>query len=98
MPTQDKQSQIARKVNFAIQLLREATELMDASQKTTPARLRYARRAFERHEYRLCVPAAFGLPAFALGFSAVNGCTTRACEVAVAAPLLLCSPCSSFAG
>ena len=49
MPTQDKQSQIARKVNFAIQLLREATELMGASQ-TTPARPRYARRAFERHE------------------------------------------------
>ena len=29
MPTQDTRSQIARKVNFAIQLLREAAELLE---------------------------------------------------------------------
>jgi hypothetical protein len=33
MPTQDTRSQIARKVNFAIQLLREAAELMESSPK-----------------------------------------------------------------
>jgi hypothetical protein len=51
MPTQDTRSQIARKVNFAIQLLREAAELLEASPKTTPARRpRYPRRSPERDE------------------------------------------------
>ena len=47
MPTQDTRSQIARKVNFAIQLLRETTELLDIeSPKTTFSmkRSRYPRR------------------------------------------------------
>jgi hypothetical protein len=34
MPTQDTRSQIARKVNFAIQFLREAAELLDAAAVT----------------------------------------------------------------
>jgi hypothetical protein len=51
MPTQNTRSQIARKVNFALQLLREATELLDeSSSKTTYTRLpRYQRRQ-ERDE------------------------------------------------
>jgi hypothetical protein len=51
MPTQDTQSQIARKVNFAIQLLREAAELLEPSPKATPARrTRYTPRSTERDE------------------------------------------------
>jgi hypothetical protein len=51
MPTQDTRSQIARKVNFAIQLLREAAELMESSPKATPTRRsRYSRRSTERDE------------------------------------------------
>jgi hypothetical protein len=51
MPTQDTRSQIARKVNFAIQLLREAAELMESSPKATPARRsRYPQRSTERDE------------------------------------------------
>jgi hypothetical protein len=51
MPTQDTRSQIARKVNFAIQLLREAAELMEQSPKATPTRRsRYPRRSTERDE------------------------------------------------
>ena len=51
MPTQDTQAKIARKVNFAIQLLREAAELLDAPGKPaqTP-RARYPRRPVERDE------------------------------------------------
>jgi hypothetical protein len=50
MPTQkDTQSQIARKVNFAIQLLREATELLETSPRSprstfSAKRSRYPRR------------------------------------------------------
>ena len=47
MPTQtDTQSQIARKVNFAIQLLRETADLLETSPKSTfsTKRPRYARR------------------------------------------------------
>jgi hypothetical protein len=36
MPMQDTRSQIARKVNFGIQLLREAAELMESLPKATP--------------------------------------------------------------
>jgi hypothetical protein len=44
-------AQIARKVNFAILLLREAAELVEASQKPTSSRRsRYARRPSERDE------------------------------------------------
>ena len=53
MPTQkDTQSQIARKVNFAIQLLREASELMETPSKTTfsTKRSRYPRRAPSERE------------------------------------------------
>jgi len=51
MPTQDTRSQIARKVNFPIQLLREAAELLEASKKSTPTRRpRYPRRSPEREE------------------------------------------------
>jgi hypothetical protein len=38
MPTQDTRSQVARKVSFAIQLLREAAELMESSPRATPTR------------------------------------------------------------
>jgi hypothetical protein len=50
MPTQkDTQSQIARKVNFAIQLLREASELLETSPRQSRStfstkRTRYPRR------------------------------------------------------
>ena len=51
MPTQDTRSQIARKVNFAIQLLREAAELLEQSPKATPPRRsRYTDRSIERDE------------------------------------------------
>jgi hypothetical protein len=51
MPTQDTRSQVARKVNFAIQLLREAAELLEPSEKPTPTRRpRYSRRSQEREE------------------------------------------------
>jgi hypothetical protein len=57
MPTQtDTKSQVARKVNFAIQLLREASELMETSPRQTrstftPKRSRYPRRpSAEREE------------------------------------------------
>jgi hypothetical protein len=51
MPTQDTRSQIARKVNFAIQLLREAAELMESSPKASPTRRsRYPQRSTERYE------------------------------------------------
>jgi hypothetical protein len=58
MPTQDTRSQIARKVNFAIQLLREAAELLETSSKTTSTRSpRYTRRSIERAtSKRLSVP------------------------------------------
>jgi hypothetical protein len=50
MPTQtDTQSQIARKVNFAIQLLRETADLLETSPRSsrstfTAKRSRYTRR------------------------------------------------------
>jgi hypothetical protein len=50
MPTQkDTQSQIAREVNFAIQLLREASELLETSPRSSRStfnakRSRYPRR------------------------------------------------------
>jgi len=50
MPTQkDTQSQIARKVNFAIQLFRETSELLETSPRHSrstfsPKRSRYPRR------------------------------------------------------
>jgi hypothetical protein len=50
MPThKDTQSQIARKVNFAIQLLREASELLETSPRQNRStfsakRSRYSRR------------------------------------------------------
>jgi hypothetical protein len=46
MPTQDTRSQIARKVNHAIKVLREAAELLaETSQKSTfTRRPRYPRR------------------------------------------------------
>jgi hypothetical protein len=51
MPTQDTRSQVARKVNFAIQLLREAAELIEMPDKPAPARRpRYSRRSTEREE------------------------------------------------
>jgi hypothetical protein len=50
MPTQNTQSQIARKVNFALQLLREATELLEAPKTASTWRPRYARRPIERDE------------------------------------------------
>jgi hypothetical protein len=51
MPTQDTRSQVARKVNFAIQLLRESAELLEQSSETTPPRrTRYTRRSTERDE------------------------------------------------
>ena len=51
MPTQDTRSRIARKVNFAIQLLREAAELLEASPKAMSTRRpRYTRRSTERDE------------------------------------------------
>jgi hypothetical protein len=52
MPTQDTRSQIARKVNFAIQLLRETAELMESSPKaaTPTRRSRYTQRSTERDE------------------------------------------------
>ena len=51
MPTHDTRSQVARKVNFAIQLLRETAELLVSSPKTTPTRRsRYPRRSIERDE------------------------------------------------
>jgi hypothetical protein len=51
MPTQDTRSQVARKVNFAIQLLRESAELLEQSSTTTPTRrTRYTRRSIERDE------------------------------------------------
>jgi len=51
MPTQNTQSQIVRKVNFAIQLLREAAELLEASNKSTPMpRPRFSRRSNEHAE------------------------------------------------
>ncbi len=57
MPTQDTHAQIARKVNFAIQLLREAAELMESSPKATPTRrLHYARRSIGRDEWHSLVP------------------------------------------
>jgi hypothetical protein len=50
MPTQNTRSQIARKVNFAIQLLQEAAELLEGRSFGTPARRpRYPRRP-ERDE------------------------------------------------
>jgi hypothetical protein len=57
MPTQtDTQSQIARKVNFAIQLLRETAELLETSPRSSrptfsTKRSRYPRRpSAEREE------------------------------------------------
>ena len=51
MPTQNTRSQIDRKVNFAIRLLREAAELLQASPETTSTRSpRYPRRPIEREE------------------------------------------------
>jgi hypothetical protein len=57
MPTQkDTQSQVARKVNFAIQLLREASELLETSPRQNRStfstkRTRYPRRtSAERSE------------------------------------------------
>jgi hypothetical protein len=46
MPTQkDTQSQIARKVNFAIQLLRETAELLETSPRSSRSTFsRYPRR------------------------------------------------------
>ena len=51
MPKQDTRSSVARKVNFAIQLLREAAELLEvADTSTTPQRTRYTRRFQKRDE------------------------------------------------
>jgi hypothetical protein len=52
MPTQNPRSQIARKVNFAIQLLREASELLNASQNaTTHVLIERSIRAARRSRY-----------------------------------------------
>ena len=49
MPKQDTRSSVARKVNFAIQLLRETAELLEVAETpTTPRRTRYARRYHKR--------------------------------------------------
>ncbi len=51
MPKQDTRSSVARKVNFAIQLLREAAELLEVAETpTTPQRTRYTRRFQKRDE------------------------------------------------
>ena len=51
MPKQDTRSSVARKVNFAIQLLREAAELLEVAETpTTPQRTRYTRRSPKRDE------------------------------------------------
>ena len=50
MPTQNTRSQIDRKVNFAIRLLREAAELLQTSQTTSTQGPRYPRRPIERDE------------------------------------------------
>ena len=54
MPTQDTRSQIARKVNFAIQLLREAAELLESSPTKAPLRgvNRYADRSYDKRMMR----------------------------------------------
>jgi hypothetical protein len=57
MPTQNTRLHIARKVNFAIQLLREAAELMEASHKTTPTRLPHYPRRQERDAYACRQPS-----------------------------------------
>jgi hypothetical protein len=49
--THDTRSQVLRKVNLAIQLVRETGELLKASNKSTPApRPRFSRRSSERSE------------------------------------------------
>jgi hypothetical protein len=51
MPTQDIRSRVARKVNFAIQILRETADMLEASEQPTPTRPpRYSRRSTERDE------------------------------------------------
>jgi hypothetical protein len=50
MPTQDTRAQIASKVNFAIQLLRGAAELLEASAQRPTRHSRYTRRFTERDE------------------------------------------------
>jgi hypothetical protein len=49
MPEQTTEQQIARKVNFAIQLLRETAELLEASKPTPPQRPRYYPRRSKEH-------------------------------------------------
>jgi hypothetical protein len=50
MRTQTTRSQIDRKVNFAIRLLREAAELLQTPQTTPTQDPRYPRRPIERDE------------------------------------------------
>jgi hypothetical protein len=51
MPKQDTRSSVARKVKFAIQLLREVAELLEVAETpTTPQRTRYTRRFQKRDE------------------------------------------------
>jgi hypothetical protein len=51
MPTQkDTQSQIARKVNFAIQLLREASELLETSPRSSRSTFSTKRSSYPRRQ------------------------------------------------
>ena len=51
MPKQDTRSSVARKVNFAIQLRREAAGLLEIAEiPTTPQRTRYTQRFQKRDE------------------------------------------------
>ena len=66
MPTQTgTQSQVARKVNFAIQLLHEAAELLETSPRSTRStftakRPRYTRRtSAEREDYTVVILARY---------------------------------------
>ena len=55
MPTHDTRSEILRKVNFTIQLLREAAELLESSPEKRTRRLgvnRYADKAIDRRLMR----------------------------------------------
>ena len=51
MPKQDTRSSVARKINFTIQVLREAAELLEVAETpSTPQRTRYTRGSTKRAE------------------------------------------------
>ena len=77
MPKQDMRSSVPRKINFAIQLLREAAELLEVARPRLPHSARATRDAFQSATSSTAQCRQFRLPALALFRGGRPGVTPR---------------------